>query len=81
MEFTFEENELSVRLIDKFIHSYRAQKYGEFPTRILTSINTAMKLIDENRFSVAMNIQPPYKIFGIKIVRCLDVEDNIIELH
>lgn len=81
MEFTFEQNELSVNLIDAFVRSYRAQKYGEFPTRVLTSVNTAMKLMDENRFSAAMNIKPPYKIFGIKIVRCLDVDDNIIELH
>ncbi len=82
MEFILEPNELTVKFIEGCIYNFRAQRRGEFPTRILMSLKSAKILIDENKFtSAAMNVQSPYKIFAIKIVRCLDVDDNIIELH
>lgn len=82
MEFTIENKELNVQFIEQLVHSFRKQRHGDFPTRILISVKNTRTLCDEVRnVAGAFVAQPPFKIFGIKIVRCLDIEENKLELH
>lgn len=82
MEFEIEKNELSLKFLDQMIYNFRSQNFGHYPTRILLSPSNTMKLVDEvkNAFS-GFNTQPPFKAFGIKIVRCLDIDEDTMELY
>jgi len=81
MEFKIEKNVLSISFLDQMIHNFRAQNLGHYPTRILLSPSNTTKLVYEvrNAFS-GFNAKPPYKAFGIKIVRCLDIDEDTMEL-
>jgi hypothetical protein len=82
MEFTIEQKELNVQFIEQLVHSFRKQRHGDFPTLLLLSVKNTRTLCDELR-KIACGFEgtPPFKIFGIKIVRCLDIEENKLELH
>lgn len=81
MEFTFEKTELTVNFVEKMIFNFRKINNGNFPSRILISLKSAKILLDENRYvSSAISPQPPYKIFGLKVIRTIDLDDNTIEL-
>ncbi len=83
MEFTIEQNELSISFIEKAIFSFRAKHFGNYPTRILLSPKNTIKVCDEfeSLASIAGGLGPPFKIWGIKVFRCLDIEENKLEIH
>lgn len=83
MEFTIEQNELSVSFIYEAILSFRKQHFGNYPTRILLSQKNTRKVCDEFRslVSISSGTQPPYIICGVKVFRCLDIEENKLEIH
>lgn len=83
MEFTIELNELSASFIYEAVHSFRKQHYGNYPTRILLSHKNTIKVCYEirNLMGVSAGLQPPYKIYGINVFRCLDIEENKLELY
>lgn len=80
MEFQFTPEELNASFVEKCIFNYRKKNYGEFPKSILLSTNNTRILIDQNIHGIGFRINEPYTIFGIKIRRCLDIEENTLEL-
>ncbi len=82
MEFKIEKNELNINFLARMIYNFRTQNFGNHPTRILLSVRNANKLVEEvkNQIGVAFTAEPPYKAFGIKIVRCLDIDEDTMEL-
>lgn len=83
MEFTIEQNELSISFIEKAIFSFRTKNYGNYPARILLSQRNTIKVCREfeSLAGIAAGLEPPFKIWGIKIFRCLDIEENKLEIH